>query len=171
MTASVSNGQRRSNVAKSAAGAAVDGSDQDLNGTSATTTETPPSTEAPNTSDATARRRRTKRNADDQDGAPSPTGGPVERAVRADLELIRHRDPVLAESALAASAIALAQGMDNPSSTTSLANCGKTLLDVLDRLRELCPPEEKSDGVEDLRSRVRALRVVRQPATTHPVGS
>ncbi len=86
----------------------------------------------------------------------------VAAAVARDIVAIRKLDPVLADSGLAASALALGAAMDNPSSTTSLSMVAKALLETMDRLRELCPPEEKRDGIDDLASR-RAVRLARLP--------
>jgi hypothetical protein len=65
----------------------------------------------------------------------------------------------LANSALGASAIALAREMDKPkNSATSKSMCSKSLLDLMNRLRELAPPKEEEDGLDDLSKR-RAARL------------
>lgn len=71
----------------------------------------------------------------------------VFEAVKRDLS---EYPPAVAKSALAASALELARLMDGNNSATSKAICAKALQDTLDRLRELSPPKEKADGVDDL---------------------
>jgi hypothetical protein len=80
-------------------------------------------------------------------------------AVERDLEAIAKRDSDLARSALAASALALAREMDNSgNSATSKSMCAKALLDTLNRIRELAPPPEEKDQLDEL-SRRRARRL------------
>lgn len=80
-------------------------------------------------------------------------------AVGRDLEDVRRRSPKLAQSALAATALALAAQLDNPhTSATSKSMCAKALLDTLDQVRELCPPEEEPDEVDELAARRTARR-------------
>lgn len=80
----------------------------------------------------------------------------VVEAVERDL---RRLPTNLARSALAASALQLAREMDNRgNSATSKSMCSRSLLDTLDRLRELTPPEEEKDGLDELNAR-RAARV------------
>lgn len=75
-------------------------------------------------------------------------------AVERDLGAIRRRDTGLAESALAASALVLAQEMDDPSnSATSKSMCARVLLDTLEKLRELAPAEEEKDSLDELTAR------------------
>jgi hypothetical protein len=65
--------------------------------------------------------------------------------------------------ALGASALVLAALMDDPdNSATSKSMCAGRLLDTMDRLRELAPPERKADKLDELGSR-RAARK-RKPA-------
>src|SRR5262249_31137032 len=72
-------------------------------------------------------------------------------AVNADIEKIRERDPDVADSGLAAMALALAAEIDYPkNSATSKAMCAARLHDALDRLRELSPEHERGDRVDDL---------------------
>ena len=83
----------------------------------------------------------------------------VVEAVRRDLEAIGRRDSELAESALAATALSLAASLDDPSnSATSKSMCSKSLLDILDRMRELAPPAEENDDLDELQAR-RTLRL------------
>jgi hypothetical protein len=42
--------------------------------------------------------------------------------------------------------------------------CANALLAILDRIRELMPPEEEADGLDDLTAR-RALRIAGRPAS------
>jgi hypothetical protein len=59
----------------------------------------------------------------------------------------------LADSALAASALALASEMDEHNSATSKSMCAKALLETMDRLRSLAPANEEDDALDELRSR------------------
>lgn len=70
----------------------------------------------------------------------------VSESVGRDLE----RLPVdLRGSGLAATALALAAEIDAPgNSATSKSMCAKALLDALDRIRALAPPERKVDGID-----------------------
>lgn len=78
----------------------------------------------------------------------------VVEAVDGDLVEIRRRAPALAGSALAASARVLAEELDSPSnSATSKSMCAKALREVMDRLRELAPPEERTDRIDELNAR------------------
>ena len=78
----------------------------------------------------------------------------VVEAVKRDIEQIRKRDPALAESTLAALALALAEEIDEPSnSATSKSMNAHQLRDTTVKLRELCPPEKVRDNVDELRRR------------------
>lgn len=77
--------------------------------------------------------------------------GSVVGAVERDLEKIRERDADLAESALAATALALARELDGSNSATSKSMCAKALNDTMSELRELCPPEREKDAVDELK--------------------
>lgn len=85
-----------------------------------------------------------------------PAEGDVVAAVRRDLAAFGD----LADSALGASALALARELDEPgNSATSKSNCAKALIETLDRLRELAPPpEEARDQLDDLSARRAARR-------------
>ncbi len=86
-------------------------------------------------------------------------------AVERDVEIIRQTDPELADSALAAAALAMAYELENPyNSATSKSMCERALLETLDRLRERLPEREGSDALDELASR-RAARVAGQSAT------
>lgn len=78
----------------------------------------------------------------------------VVAAVERDIALIRKRDAALADSALAASAVALAYEMQDPfNSATSKSMCAGKLHDALKELRDLCPPEKETDAVDELGAR------------------
>ncbi len=80
-------------------------------------------------------------------------------AAEREVEAIRDRDSDLADSALAASAVALAYEIANPyNSATSKSMCAREMRDTLDRLRELAPEERKADDLDDLAAR-RAKRL------------
>jgi len=82
-------------------------------------------------------------------------------AVQSELDQLAKRDKSLAVSGFAASALALARALDDPdNSATSKSMCARSLLDVLDRLRELAPTEEKDDQLDELVAR-RAKRLAR----------
>lgn len=75
--------------------------------------------------------------------------GPVEAATKRDLAKL---PADLAQSALGASALALARELDGVSSATSKSMCAKSHMDLMVRLRELAPPEQKKGLVHDIRS-------------------
>lgn len=54
----------------------------------------------------------------------------------------------LRESGVAATAIAMAEAIETGQGSRS--ECGKVLLDALDRLRALAPEEAAADGIDDL---------------------
>lgn len=75
-------------------------------------------------------------------------------ATERDLERIRKRDPELADSALAASAVAMAYEIDHPyNSATSKSMCQARLAEAMKALRDLAPPEEAKDGIDQLAER------------------
>ena len=86
-------------------------------------------------------------------------------AVNGEMKLLAKRDKDLANSAMAETARALARELDNAgNSATSKAMCAKALNDTLDRMRELAPPEETKDTLDDLSER-RRLRLARVSGT------
>ncbi len=90
---------------------------------------------------------------------PKAKAGGVVAGVQRDLAEIRRSAPDLAESALAESALALAREIDSQeNSATSKSMCARSLLDTLDRLRELAPKVEEKDELDDLAAR-RARRL------------
>lgn len=59
----------------------------------------------------------------------------------------------------------MAYEIENPfNSATSKSMCAKALLETLDTLRELSPPAEEGDALDELASR-RAVRLARSAAT------
>lgn len=80
----------------------------------------------------------------------------VQAAVQQELDAIAKRDKALAESALAALALAMAREIDNArNSATSKAMCAGRLHDAMDRLRELAPPKAERTRLDELRDRKR----------------
>jgi hypothetical protein len=93
------------------------------------------------------------RDADERGGAGIRRSA---RRVERDLAKIRERDPEVADSALAASAVALAREIEHPfNSATSKSMCAGKLHEALDRLRELAPPKQEDDRIEDLAAECR----------------
>lgn len=89
----------------------------------------------------------------------------VVEGVMRDLEGIAARDQKLAGSSYAGAAIAMALEMENPyNSATSKSMCAGKLQEAMDRLRELMPPEETRNELDDLRAR-RQGRLAGQPAS------
>jgi hypothetical protein len=89
----------------------------------------------------------------------------VEAAVKRDVAAIGKRDSALAKSALAASAVALARELDDPTnSATSKSMCSRSLLETMNRLRELAPAEKENDQLDELNAR-RAARTKRRAAS------
>lgn len=78
----------------------------------------------------------------------------VVEAAQKDLERLALRAPELADSTLAATALKLAAEIDAPgNSATSKSMCAARLLETMDRLRELAPPEVAGDKLDDLTKR------------------
>ena len=72
-------------------------------------------------------------------------------AVEKDLDLIRKRDPDLAESALAAAALQMAQELDSfENKGHAKSMCAKELRDTMDRIRDLAPKQKRKDQVDQL---------------------
>lgn len=71
--------------------------------------------------------------------------------VRADLEALGE---LKGAEGLKAAALVLAAQLDDPGThATSKANCAKQMLEIMDRLRSLAPPDEKKDGLDELNAR------------------
>lgn len=88
-----------------------------------------------------------------------------------ELLALKSRAPGLAESTLAAGAMAMARELDKPhNSATSKSMCQARLQDALRELRELAPPEEKKDALDEVGKR-RAERRARQAAAADQAGS
>jgi hypothetical protein len=97
---------------------------------------------------------------------PADVDGPVVAAVRRDLATL---PTDLATSSLAASALVMAQGLDDAgASLTSKTLAQARLQGAIDRLRELAPPkQEVADGVDDIaKFRERRLAAARSSART-----
>ena len=78
----------------------------------------------------------------------------VLESVERDLKAIAKRDKALADSALAAAARQLAHELDDPgNSATSKSMCAGRLMEAMDRLRELMPPEEEKDSLDEFARR------------------
>lgn len=84
-------------------------------------------------------------------GVPSDLS--VTNAVKRDLAEMAKRAPQIASSGLAMTAVILGRQLDDDKSATSKSMCAKALVDVMDRLGELCPPVQKADRLDDLASR------------------
>jgi len=84
----------------------------------------------------------------------SGRGNAIE-AVEDDLELIRSRDPLVADSAIAAAALRMAYELEDPlNSATSKSMCAKALQAAMDRLLELSPPGQEEKGkLHELKAR------------------
>lgn len=75
-------------------------------------------------------------------------------SVQRDLDKIRELSVELADSALAASALAMALEIENPyNSATSKSMCARSLADSMATLRELTPPAADKDALDELRAR------------------
>lgn len=121
-------------------------------------TTTGRSTKAPSTKSATGARRA---------GPKSPAtreSGEVAQAVERDLAKM---PADFAQSGLAMMALALAREVDAPTnSATSKSMCASQLRETLDRLRELTPPAEEADELDDLARR----RESRRAGASAPTG-
>lgn len=86
------------------------------------------------------------------DGLGAAKRTAVVEAAERDVDSIRDRDRELGDSALAASAVALAFEIEHPyNSATSKSMCAREMRDTLDRLRELAPEQEQdADGLDEL---------------------
>lgn len=79
-------------------------------------------------------------------------------AVLRDLADIAERDSRLAESSIAATALALAAELDAKNSATSKSMCARALVETMDRLRELAPAEKRADRIDELAGKRDARR-------------
>lgn len=87
-----------------------------------------------------------------------PADPSVVVAVERDLEALSRRDEALARGSLAMTALALARELDKGNSATSKSMCAKALVDVMDRLLELAPPEQEKGELHDIRARLAVVR-------------
>ena len=123
-------------------------------GTSDTTTGTGRSTRGRSTPVAIVPPEPTKPNEGTEPVYIPATGDlSVYNSVRADLDKLREVAPELANSALAATMLALAREMDDENSATSKSMCAKALLDIDTRLRMLSPSATQEDEVDELTAR------------------
>jgi hypothetical protein len=75
-------------------------------------------------------------------------------AVEKELETLAKRNPEIASSAVAASAVALAYEIQNPyNSATSKSMCARELRETMAKLRELAPEAEGKDDLDELSAR------------------
>ena len=82
-------------------------------------------------------------------------------AVTRDLAALAKRAPELAESAEAATALALARELDDNNSATSKSMCARALTETMAALRAMAPPVETTDALDQLaaaRSKRRAKK-------------
>lgn len=77
----------------------------------------------------------------------------VVEATENDLAEIRKRAPDLADSALAATALALAREMDAHNSATSKSMCARALMDALEQLRALAPAKATADRIDEVNAK------------------
>jgi hypothetical protein len=99
------------------------------------------------------------------DGLGSAGSSRVVDAVERDLATIRQVVPALADSALAATAISLAYEIEHPyNSATSKSMCAKALMDAMATLRELAPPKQERDDLDEI-SAARARRLAARSST------
>ena len=104
---------------------------------------------------------------DEQLAAAAPAR--VIDAARRDLEALARRSPELAESALAASAVAMAFELEHPfNSATAKSMCARALREALRELRELAPAEEVKDGIDKIAEQA-AKRRAAKPAAKRAV--
>jgi hypothetical protein len=78
----------------------------------------------------------------------------VINSVLRDLEYLGQCDERLAESALAATALAMAREVEHPfNSATSKSMCAAKLMEATRELRELCPPVPQRDRLDEVNER------------------
>lgn len=70
-----------------------------------------------------------------------------------DLDEIRSRDAKLADSALGATALALAREIDGGNSATSKSMCARELRELMTLLKNLAPAAAEKDDLDELRTR------------------
>jgi hypothetical protein len=78
----------------------------------------------------------------------------VVKAVEVELASLAKRDKPLSESAIAATALAMAREIDEAgNSATSKSMCAARLQEAMDRLRELAPAAQEANKVDELRAK------------------
>ncbi len=82
----------------------------------------------------------------------------VKAATRRDLAVIEALDPALANGALAASALVLAEALDGENSATSKSMCARSHADLMETIRALAPAVREGDSVDELAAQ-RAARL------------
>lgn len=82
----------------------------------------------------------------------------VTAGVEGELAALAKLAPDLARGSLAATALELARTLDGDSSATSKSMCARALIDVLDNLRELSPPQAALNALDELTAK-RAARL------------
>lgn len=88
------------------------------------------------------------------EGLAGPARSDPVEAVERDIEAIRQRDSDLADSALAAAALSMAYELINPfNSATSKSMCVARLMEAMAELRELVPPAETADRLDEVAKR------------------
>jgi hypothetical protein len=93
--------------------------------------------------------------------ARKPAKGPVVKAVEADLKAMD-----AAGSSLGATALVLARELDlSAAKAADIASCAKALRETLDRLRELSPPKQEKDGIDEVGERRATRRAARRSAS------
>lgn len=85
-------------------------------------------------------------------------------AVTRDLASVGKRKPELADGTLAATAMALAAEIDDPTnSATSKSMCAARLVEVMQHIRELAPDAREENPLDEIRAR-RDRKQDREPA-------
>lgn len=95
------------------------------------------------------------------DGRPLSGSGrtSVVEATERDLASLRELDEALADSAFAASALALAYEIEHPfNSATSKSMCARAHREAMTQLRELAPAEKEDDFVDEFSRRLAEKR-------------
>jgi hypothetical protein len=88
--------------------------------------------------------------ATEAEGVPPVVEMTVRAAVQRDLDGLAKRDPKLAQSGLAASALALATEMDAGNSATSKSMCARALVETLEKLESMAPAAPTADAIDQL---------------------
>lgn len=84
----------------------------------------------------------------------------VVEGVRKDLKKLGDSLP---SEGMAETALVLAAELDADISATAKSNCARSLLEVLNRLRQLAPPVVERDGLDEIGAK-RAKRLARRSA-------